>query len=186
MSMFHKAVHIDYLKDTIIQALFQDGSVKQFDISVLFERHTQLKALDNWELFSSGRLAGGYGIIWNDDLDIDIETIYQEGTLIRTEEPSAILAIGEMIQSLRAKRGISQKGLAALTGIDQGDISKLERGRGNPSVRTLERVVKALDGRITISAREDLDAQLPADTRSWDEILDEAKEEHFSDKGVIL
>ena len=29
-------------------------------------------------------------------------------------------------------------------------------------------------------------ATAPADTRSWSEILDEAKADHFSDKGVIL
>ena len=42
-----------------------------------------------------------------------------------------------------------------MTGIDQGDLSKLERGKGNPSVKTLERIVRALDGRIEIVPSQD-------------------------------
>ena len=50
----------------------------------------------------------------------------------------------------RALSGLSQKQLAAATGIDQSDISKIERGITNPSVGTLERIAKALGGRLTI------------------------------------
>ena len=44
----------------------------------------------------------------------------------------------------RKKQGITQKELSALTGISQADISRLEHGTGNPSIRTLQRVAKAL------------------------------------------
>lgn len=148
--MFHKATNIDFIRGTVMEVEFQDGSVKRYDVHVLYEKHSQLRALDDWQLFSSGKLVGGYGVIWNDDLDLDIETIYQDGTLVRSHEPSASIAVGEMVRALRAERSISQKDLARMTGIDQGDISKLERGRGNPSVRTLERIVKALGGKIAI------------------------------------
>ena len=153
--MFHKATNIEFIQNTILRAEFQDGCVKQYDVSSLFGKHGQLVALKDWDLFRTGRLVGGYGIIWTDDLDLDIETIYQEGTLVGKEEPSSVIAIGESVRGLRALRGISQKELARMTGIDQGDISKLERGRGNPSVKTLERIVRALDGRIEIVPSQD-------------------------------
>ena len=152
--MFHKATNIEFIRNTIMEVEFQDGLVKRYDIRVLYEKHSQLRALDDWQLFSSGKLIGGYGVIWSDDLDLDIETIYQDGTIVRSCKPSATVAIGEMVRALRAERGISQKDLARMTGIDQGDISKLERGHGNPSVRTLERIVSALDGSIVIAPKE--------------------------------
>ena len=51
----------------------------------------------------------------------------------------------------RAMMGMSQKQLSAITGINQSDISKIERGIANPSVATLERIAKALGGQLTIS-----------------------------------
>ena len=44
----------------------------------------------------------------------------------------------------RKERGMTQKDLAKATGISQADISRLERGTGNPSIKTLQRVAQAL------------------------------------------
>ena len=45
----------------------------------------------------------------------------------------------------RKKSGMTQKKeLAEITGIAQGDISKLERGSANPSIRTLKRLAKGM------------------------------------------
>ena len=40
----------------------------------------------------------------------------------------------------REASGLTQKDLAERTGIAQGDISKLETGNANPSLRTLQRL----------------------------------------------
>ena len=45
----------------------------------------------------------------------------------------------------------SQKELAEVTGIDQSDLSKIERGVANPSVGTLKRIADALDAQLLIS-----------------------------------
>ncbi|MBO4652168.1 MAG: helix-turn-helix transcriptional regulator [Lachnospiraceae bacterium] len=50
----------------------------------------------------------------------------------------------------RHKSGLTQKALSEVTGIAQGDISKLERGKGNPSVRTLQRLAEAMDMTLRI------------------------------------
>ena len=39
---------------------------------------------------------------------------------------------------------LSQRDLAAKTGIAQGDISKIERGNGNPSLKTLKRLAEGM------------------------------------------
>ena len=49
---------------------------------------------------------------------------------------------------------MSQKELAAVTGIDQSDISKIERGTANPSVNTLARIAKALGCSLLISMEQ--------------------------------
>lgn len=46
--------------------------------------------------------------------------------------------------NVRNKKNITQKKLAELTGITQGDISKIENGNANPSVKTLKRIASAL------------------------------------------
>ena len=51
----------------------------------------------------------------------------------------------------RCNADITQKQLAELTGIDQSDISKIERGVANPSVSTLERIAEAVGGKLKIS-----------------------------------
>jgi len=134
-----------------LELTFQDGKVKRYDIGVLFEKYPQLTALKDRKLFMSGRLMGFYGIIWNDDLDLEAETIYEEGETIRVEKPAVCIMIGSAVSEARARRGLSQKALAEATGIDQSDISKIERGIANPSVGTLSRLAEALDKKLVVS-----------------------------------
>ena len=49
-------------------------------------------------------------------------------------------AIIQAIIEARQQSGLTQKELSERTGIAQGDISKLERGNANPSLRTRQRL----------------------------------------------
>ena len=148
--MFHKAVEMKFLDGTSMEVLFQDGKVKRYDMASLFEKYPQLMALRDRRLFLSGKLMGAYGIMWNDDLDIETETIYEDGITVREEKLPANQAAASAVAAARAKSGLSQKQLAAITGIDQSDISRIERGAANPSVATLERIAVALGGQLSI------------------------------------
>lgn len=53
-------------------------------------------------------------------------------------------AIVQAMIDARRRTGMTQKDLAAATGIHQGDISKLERGCGNPSLKTLQRLAAGM------------------------------------------
>lgn len=44
----------------------------------------------------------------------------------------------------RAAKDFTQKQLSEITGIPQADISRLENGTGNPSIRTLRRLADGL------------------------------------------
>lgn len=49
---------------------------------------------------------------------------------------------------------MTQKDLAAVTGITQGDISKLEQGNSNPSLKTLQRIADGLGMQLKVELRK--------------------------------
>ena len=53
-------------------------------------------------------------------------------------------AVVQAIIDARKNAGLTQKELSERTGIAQGDISKLEHGNANPSIRTLQRLAAAM------------------------------------------
>lgn len=147
--MFHKAVNLCFLQGTVLEVTFQDGQIKQYDVQRLFSKYPQLAALQNRALFLSGRLAGGYGIIWNDELDLETETVYEDGLSVQRVLHPAHFALAQAIAAARAATGQTQQQVAALAGIDQSDFSKIERGVANPSLSTLERIAHAMGGHLT-------------------------------------
>jgi len=151
--MFHKASEIEFKKGTTVQVKYQDGVTKEYDMANLFSKYPQLKALKNRKLFTSGKLLGPYGIIWNEDLDIDAETIYEDGITVKTEKPLNMIA-ADAVRAARANANMSQAELSALCGIDQSDISKIERGLANPSIAILTRIADALDSDLLINFKQ--------------------------------
>lgn len=59
-------------------------------------------------------------------------------------------AIVQVMIDARKKSGLTQKQLAERTGIAQADISKLESGNGNPSIKTLQRLAAGMGMRVKI------------------------------------
>lgn len=59
-------------------------------------------------------------------------------------------AIIQAIIDARTTSGLTQKELSERTGIAQGDISKLENGNANPSVRTLQRLAAGMGMKLKI------------------------------------
>lgn len=51
----------------------------------------------------------------------------------------------------RAQNGISQKQLAHRMGTDQATLSRLEMGMGNPTIKYLNRLAKALGGELKVT-----------------------------------
>ena len=50
----------------------------------------------------------------------------------------------------RKNSGLTQKQLSEKTGIAQGDISKIEKGEANPSLKTLKRLAVGMDMRLKL------------------------------------
>lgn len=60
------------------------------------------------------------------------------------------LTIAQAMIDARKESGLTQKQLSERTGIAQADISKLERGNANPSLRTLQRLAAGMGMNIRI------------------------------------
>jgi transcriptional regulator with XRE-family HTH domain len=63
-------------------------------------------------------------------------------------ESEMLRKIGTNLRSARRMQDITQKELSQHTGVIQANISLLENGRGNPTLRTILRLAEALDLQI--------------------------------------
>jgi hypothetical protein len=79
--MYHKLANVVPVGDLILEATFCNGVVKRYDVSPLVARWKAFEALRTVPgLFRSVRIdAGGYGIVWNDELDLECEEIWNNG-----------------------------------------------------------------------------------------------------------
>ena len=69
------------------------------------------------------------------------------------KEYDALEAEFSIIQALldaRKNSGLTQMDLAERTGIAQADISKLEHGNANPSLKTLQRLAEGMGMRLKV------------------------------------
>lgn len=83
--MFHKVKTVVPLPDYRLSVQFSDGTTKLYDINPLFDRIPAFKALVNDGLYESVEVdVGGYGLIWNDDLDLSSDELWRNGVLAET------------------------------------------------------------------------------------------------------
>ena len=66
------------------------------------------------------------------------------------EENQPEMDIIRAMADARIAQNLTQKELAERTGIDQADISKLENGNANPSLRTLQRLAAGMGMQVKI------------------------------------
>ncbi len=59
-------------------------------------------------------------------------------------------ALGLQFIEARQARGLTQRQLSEITGVTQADISRIERGAGNPTEATLKRLAEALGRRLEL------------------------------------
>ncbi|MBQ6730399.1 MAG: DUF2442 domain-containing protein [Bacilli bacterium] len=83
--MFHKIKNVFPLEDYRLLVQFISGVTKIYDVKPLFSWKDIFKSLKKNELFYAVYVdVGGNGIVWNDDLDLSSEELWENGTLIST------------------------------------------------------------------------------------------------------
>ena len=151
--MHYIALAVKFLEDVTLEMTFQDGKVIRYDMSKMFNKYPQLEEFRrNRELFINGRLdVGGYAVIWNDDLDFDATRIYDDGELVDIIETPLNQQIGFLLAKTRDDMNVTQVELSKMSHIDQGDISKIERGIGNPTLAKINKLFKALGKSVSLT-----------------------------------
>ncbi len=82
--MFYKVKTVQPLPDFNLLVGFVTGEKRQYDITPLFDKWEMFKALKNTQgLFEQVKVdAGGYGISWNDEIDLSCDELYHNGKVI--------------------------------------------------------------------------------------------------------
>ena len=77
---FHTIKFIKPLENMILEAIFSNGKIKKYDMKNLIKKHEIFKELENKELFNKVKVdIGGYGIVWNEEIDLSSEEIWKNG-----------------------------------------------------------------------------------------------------------
>ena len=84
--MFHKIKNVAALPDYRLSVQFSEGVTKIYDVKPLFEKLPVFAALkDDVRTFYSVSVdIGGYGIVWNDELDLSCDELWEHGTQVHT------------------------------------------------------------------------------------------------------
>ena len=147
-----KGIKLVLKEGTTFDLYFLDGLVKRYDIISLADKFPQLNALKDRTLFSQGKLLGWGGVIWNDELDVSSETVYEDGVDVSNEyDDIDTVVLGYKIKQKRIELKMSQEELAEKIGIDQSDLSKIEKGSANPSIKMLSRIANGLKSKASIT-----------------------------------
>lgn len=79
--MFHRLESISPVGGTSLKGVFLNGETRYYDVSKLFDEIPVFRSLLDKGLFERVRVDnGGYGISWNDDIDLSADEIYENGT----------------------------------------------------------------------------------------------------------
>ena len=83
--MFHKVKGVAALPEHKLSVEFAEGVTKIYDAAPLMERIPVFKELEDEALFGSVQVdAGGYGIVWNDDIDLSCDELWDNGEEVST------------------------------------------------------------------------------------------------------
>ena len=84
--MFHKVKAITPLQDLRQGVQFAEGVSKIYDIKPLFNKWPQFKELEESPLlfYDVEVDVGGYGIVWNDELDLSCDELFENGETVET------------------------------------------------------------------------------------------------------
>lgn len=78
--MFHKVKYVQALENLMLKVEFIDGNIKLYDVKRLMKKWKVFELLKDEKLFNQVRVdQGGYGIIWNDEIDLECNELWENG-----------------------------------------------------------------------------------------------------------
>jgi hypothetical protein len=84
--MFHKVKSVNPLPDYRLSVHFSEGISKIYDLKPLFDKWPVFNKLKTSAgLFDSVSVdSGGFGIVWNDEIDLSCDELFENGKTIST------------------------------------------------------------------------------------------------------
>ena len=83
--MFHKIKNVSPLPEYKLCVQFSEGVTKIYDVKPLFEKIPAFESLaDSADFCGVSVDTGGYGVIWNDELDLSCDELWDHGTEVKT------------------------------------------------------------------------------------------------------
>ncbi len=94
--MFHKIKCVAYTPDYKLSVQFAEGVTKIYDLNILIDKIDAFKIFKlNPYLMEEVKVApGGWGIIWNDELDLSCDELWDNGKTVETSFDS-LLALSD-------------------------------------------------------------------------------------------
>lgn len=79
--MFYKIKNVKPLDDYRLLVIFENGEIKNYDVKPLFNKWEVFRDLFSIHgLFKQVKVdEGGYGISWNDEIDLSCNELYYNG-----------------------------------------------------------------------------------------------------------
>lgn len=75
-----------------------------------------------------------------------LNQVLEEGRLLRFEK----VTVGENIKKIRKQKGLTQKRLGELCGINEVQIRRYEIGKANPKIETVDKIASALGVKLVL------------------------------------
>lgn len=155
--VFHKVVAAYPLEDMRLLVWFVGGESKTYDVAPLARSVSAFEALADPVLFSQVKVdAGGYGISWNDDIDLAGNELFDNGSPIDVTDCEKARLLEDIARS-RRESGLSQGLLEEASGVRQPVIARLELGSVSPQIDTVLRILGPLGKTLQVV---DLDGRL--------------------------
>lgn len=144
--MFHKITTVAPLPDFRLLAHFSDGQAKEYDLKPLFAKYAVFHdTKETPGLFELVKVdAGGYGVSWNDDLDLSADEIFTNGRPVSTPF-DRLLSFGDATELWGLSESTLRKAVSYRRLVDGIDVKKygkqwlvtrdaMEREYGQPRI----------------------------------------------------
>lgn len=144
--MFHKITIVAPLPNFRLLAHFSDGQAKEYDLKPLFEKYAVFRDLEAIPgLLEQVQVdTGGYGVSWNDDLDLSADEIFANGSIVSTPF-DGLLSFGDATELWGLSESTLRKAVSYRKLVDGVDVKKygkqwlvtrdaMEREYGQPRI----------------------------------------------------
>ena len=153
--MFFKIKSIEILPDFIIRAGFENNVIKTYNFNPLFSKYPVFEPLKQKSFFNQAVVdCSGYGIKWNDDIDIDAAEIWYNGATDLNSEQDIVNYLNAVVNEPDTKLFIKalddiakSKGVCSLAKkmeVNRESLYKSLNGESEPKFKTIDKFLRAI------------------------------------------